>query len=107
MTARWMATAGVLAGAAMLAGCGGAGKGNSQTQNNVNALQSAANQSSPAAREVLQNEAANLSGQNVTLPPNDPRSPTQQAMNKAGQVEANQTGTPAAGQMDATPAPAR
>ena len=93
MTKRWTwiaATAGMVA----LAGCGGGGNRNSQAGNNIDAMKAAADQSSPAAREVLRNEARNLSGQETSLPPSDPNSPAQQALNKAGNVEAaQQTGT--------------
>ena len=73
---------------AALAACGG-NKG-SQTKNNVDALQNAADQSPPAAAEVLRNEADALRDQNIQVPPGDPNSPVQQAMNKAGNVQAGQ-----------------
>ena len=84
------AAAGALAAMAIaLAGCGGGNKG-SQTQNSVNALQAAAGQSAGPAREVLLNEADRLGEQNIQVPPGDPNSPVQQAMNKAGNIQAAQ-----------------
>jgi hypothetical protein len=82
---------GIAAGLA-LGGCGGGNK--SQTENNINALESAAEQSTPQARDILLNEADRLEGQNVHLPPNAPGSPTQEAMNKAGNVQAQQAAPP-------------
>ena len=79
-----------------LVSCGGGNKG-SETQNSVDALKNAADQSAGPARETLLNEADRLQGQNIQVPPGDPNSPVQQAMNKAGNVQAAQEqGTPPA-----------
>lgn len=74
------------AAALALAACGGSG--GSQTENSVDALRDAAEQSTPAARQVLENAAERLEGQNVQVPPGAPGSPVQDAMNQAGAAQA-------------------
>lgn len=71
------------AGFIMLAACGEA----SETQNSVGRLENAAEQSTPAARQVLLNEAERLERENVQLPTGDPASPVQAAINKAANAQ--------------------
>lgn len=73
-------------GIAALGACGGAGDG--AAENGAEALRSAAEQSSPAARDILINEAERIEDQNVQAPPGAPGSPVQDAMQRAGNAQA-------------------
>lgn len=55
-------------------------------------LDNAAEQSTPAAANVLENAADSLRGQDPTLPPSDPNSPVQNAMQRAGQAQIGEQG---------------
>lgn len=71
-----------------LAACGGGGTG--QAQNNADQMRRSAAQSTPEAAAVLENEADMVEGGDTQLPPNAPNSPAQNAMSKAGNVQAGQ-----------------
>ena len=73
-----------------LAACGGGGGG--ETRNNVDALENAARQADPMTRNVLMNKAEAIEGQTTHLPPNAPGSPTQQALEQAGNARAGAQG---------------
>ena len=76
---------------AALGACGG--NKDSAAANDAEALRSAAEQSTPQAREVLMNEADRIEQQNVQATPGAAGSPVQEAMQKAGNVQA-QTAPP-------------
>lgn len=67
-----------------LAACGE----QSQAENTAEALESAADQSTPEAAAVLDNRADQIRDQNVTAPIEAPGSPGQQALQDAGNAQA-------------------
>lgn len=87
MTARFPTNRFLLAALAgtALAGCGGGG---SKAENSADALRNAADQSSPAAREVLMNEAQRIEEQNLQGPV------VQDAMSKAGNAQSGNAAAP-------------
>jgi len=81
-----MAVTALAAATLTLGACGGGGNAGNTAQapqNSAEALRSAAEQSTPEARQVLLNEAERLEGENVTAPPGAPGSPVQEAMENA------------------------
>jgi hypothetical protein len=73
-----------LAAALGLAACGQ----QSPAENTAAALESAAEQSTPEAAAVLENQAEQIREQNVTAPIGEPGSPGQQALQAAGKAQA-------------------
>lgn len=73
-----------LAAAFALAACD---QRDTTTENSVEALEEAAEQSTPRAAEVLENAAERIEDQNVQLPPGAPGSPVQEAMERAGDAQ--------------------
>lgn len=71
--------------AAALAGCNG---GSERAERNAELLEGAAEQSTPAAEEVLEDAADEVREQEVALPPADPDSSVQEAMREAGAAQA-------------------
>jgi hypothetical protein len=71
-----------------LAACGQ----QSPAENTAAALEEAAEQSTPEAAAVLENQAEQIREQNVTAPISEPGSPGQQAMQAAGNAQAKGTG---------------
>ena len=67
-----------------LAACGQ----QSQAENNAEALENAAEQSTPEAAAVLENRADQIRDQNVTAPVDAAGSPAQQALQEAGNAQA-------------------
>jgi hypothetical protein len=83
-----------LAAALGVAGCGQ----QSQAENTAEALDEAAEQSTPEAAAVLENRADQIRDQNVTAPIDAPGSPAQQAMQEAGNAQVSgQTAPPSQG----------
>jgi hypothetical protein len=82
-----------------LAACSGE---QSQSENTADALENAAEQSTPEAAAVLENEADRIREQNVTAPIDAPGSPAQNALQAAGNAQAGAPPRPAG---DATPPP--
>lgn len=81
----------IVAAALALGACGsGEAPGGSEftANNSAQVLRDAAEQSTPAAREVLLNQAEAIEGGNVQLPPGAAGSPVQDAMSKAGNAQA-------------------
>jgi hypothetical protein len=81
-----------LAAAFAVAACGG----QSEADNTAAALEDAASQSTPEAAAVLENAAEQIQEQNVTAPISEPGSPGQQAMQAAGQAQAEAKAAPVA-----------
>ena len=75
-----------------LAACSGGG---SQPDNTADALENAAEQSTPGAAAVLENAADQIRDGNVAAPLDAPGSPAQQALNQAAQVDNPAGATPA------------
>ena len=73
-----------LAAALGLAACGQ----QSQAENSAEALENAAEQSTPEAAALLENRADEIRDQNVTAPIDAPGSPVQQALQDAGNAQA-------------------
>lgn len=75
----------VLAAAFGLAGCGGGQQ--SPAENTAEALENAAEQSTPEAAAVLENQADQIRDSNVTQPISEPGSAGQQALQDAGNAQ--------------------
>jgi hypothetical protein len=73
-----------------LAGCGG----QSPAENNADALEEAAEQSTPEAANVLMNAADEIRENNLSGAPGQPGSPTQQAMEAAGRAQVSGNAQP-------------
>ncbi|HEX9955143.1 MAG TPA: hypothetical protein VGB48_08020 [Allosphingosinicella sp.] len=84
-------TASAFALAFALAACGGS----SEADNTAAALEDAASQSTPEGAAVLENAADQIREQNVTAPIAEPGSPGQQALQAAGNAQANAKSAPA------------
>ncbi|TFI56821.1 hypothetical protein E2493_18225 [Sphingomonas parva] len=65
-------------------------------ENTAAALENAAEQSTPEAAAVLENQADQIRDQNVTAPISEPGSPGQQALQEAGNAQAAAQAAPAA-----------
>jgi hypothetical protein len=79
---------------ALAAGLGLAACGQqSPAENTAAALENAAEQSTPEAAAVLENQADQIREQNVAAPIGEPGSPGQQAMQAAGNAQAQGSGT--------------
>lgn len=70
---------------AALAACSG---GSERAERNAELLEGAAEQSTDAAADVLENAAGEVRDQEVALPPADPQSSVQDAMRAAGDAQA-------------------
>jgi hypothetical protein len=68
-----------------LAACGGE---QSASQNTADQLEAAAEQSSPEAAQVLEDQADAIRDQNVMAPAGQPGSPAQNALDQAGNAQA-------------------
>lgn len=80
-----------LVGTVLLAACGDGGGGETNNfTDSAETLRNAASQSTPEAREVLLNAANQVESGNVQTPVGAPGSPVQEAMEKAGQAQAQQ-----------------
>ena len=87
-----LAPALALAAALGLSACGE----QSRSENTAEALENAAEQSTPEAAAVLENQADQIRDQNVTAPIDAPGSPAQQALQEAGNAQAAAKAAPAA-----------
>jgi hypothetical protein len=78
---------------AAILGLAACGQGQSAAENTADALENAAEQSTPEAAAILENEADRIRDQNVTAPLDAPGSPAQEALQAAGnaQVRTKQT----------------
>jgi hypothetical protein len=72
-----------VAAAFALSACGQ----DSPAENTADALEDAADQSTPEAAEVLENRADQIREQNVTAPLDAPNSPAQNALQDAGNAQ--------------------
>jgi uncharacterized lipoprotein len=75
----------------ILAGCSDNSTNRQSPDAQADALDNAADQSTPKAADVLENQADSIRENGATGAPGDPGSTTQQAVNKAAAAEGNST----------------